>query len=881
MSKPKVRFGRGRAIRFLIPLFLMSGAASLVYETLWARQLHVVFGTSQLAIVTVLSAFMGGLALGSFAAARWAERTTRPLLTYAVLEAFIGVYALVFPWLVRAVTPVYLGFWSAFEPGPAAFGTFQFILLGILVLPPTLCMGATLPLLARFVTSDRTETGYQVGRLYGVNTLGAVLGTALAGFVLLPRFGLAATTWGTAAANGVLALLALALSRASEPVALVASEERGVSKLSPGRSGEGKRTGAEVAPKRDSYLGPLLLVAALAGFASLLCEIAWFRLLALTLGGSAYAFTIMLLAFLLGIGIGGWAGGRLADRDLARGGRRLVLGRLAGIQVGVGALCWFAMLLYGQLPFVYVWLFDRMGGTGWPFWFMQLAIALGIMILPTLFMGATFPYLVRAAAGRPDQISRPVGRLYGTNTLGALLGAAFGGLVMLPALNIQGTVVAAASVNIVASVLVAALAVTAGGRVRGAGFLGRMAAAAAVILLMFVFRPPWNPLLMASGLYKYVSDLEDRSREGVKEFVLTPFDLLFYDEGFSSVVTVALSHETGNIWLANNGKVDASTDSDLSTQILSAQLPLLMRPDAERVLVIGLASGISLGSVTLYDSPTVIDVVEIEPAVVVASHYFNGHNNQPLDDPRVRVIVNDARNHLMLTGDGTYDVVSSEPSNPWLTGVSSLFTKEFFELGKSKMTPDGVWAQWVQMYGLTSSDLKSIIATFGDVFHYVALFRIDEADLVVLGSDEPLPFTAASIVDVVQRNPRAQGDFARLDMRKSEEIVALYLFGEAAVAELGVGVTRNTDDNMVVEYSAPLHLHEETRIDNIEMLMELAVLPLDAVEGPGELKTLAVAYETYDWDPRRAIAAAAVGKELYPDDPDFEELLEGFLDDAD
>jgi spermidine synthase len=859
------RLSRERATLLLVPLFLLSGAASLVYETLWARQLHVLFGTSQLAITTVLAAFMGGLALGSFAAARWAERTARPLLGYAILEAFIGFYALIFPFLLRAVSPLYLGLWRAVEPGPAAFGTFQFVLLGVLLLPPTLCMGATLPLLARFVTSERAETGYQVGRLYGVNTLGAVLGTALAGFVLLPRLGLAATTWGTAAVNLVLALLAVALSRASEPIpaAEVAHAPAGAK----AKGGEDYR--------------PLLIVAALAGFASLLCEVAWFRLLSLTLGGSAYAFTIMLLAFLLGIGIGGWVGGRLADRDLARGGRKLVLGRLAGIQFAVGILCWSAMFAYGQLPFAFVWLFDRVGGSGALFWVAQVGLALAIMILPTLLMGATFPYLVRAAAGRPDRVSSPVGRLYGTNTIGALIGASLAGLVLLPALNIRGTVVAAASVNILAAVLVSAAAVATAGRVRDARFAAKMAGGAALIILMFLFRPPWNPLLMTSGMYQYVDDLEDRSRTGLIDSAVTPFELLHYDEGLSSVVAVARTRGSGNIWLSVNGKVDASTEADLETQVLLAHLPIVVRPDADNVLVIGFASGMTTGSIALYDSPTRIDAAEIEPAVIEASHYFDEHNNRPLDDPRVRVILNDARNHLMLVPDGTYDLVSSEPSNPWLSGVSNLFTRDFFELGKRKMSPGGVWAQWVQTYAMTPSNLKSVFASFADVFGFVAVFRIDDADLVILGSDAPLPFSADSIAEVVQRSPDAGMDLARLGMRKSEEIVALYLFGEEELRTLVGDVVRNTDDNMRVEYEAPLHLFEETRIQNIEMLMEAAVVPLNAIDGPEELKILAEAYSNYDWDLRRAIAAMAVGQELYPDDPEFVELLEEFTNDAD
>jgi len=870
---------RAPATRLLVPLFLLSGAASLVYEVLWARQLHVVFGTSQLAITTVLAAFMAGLALGSFGAARWAGRTTRPLLAYAVLEGFIGLYAVAFPWILRLATPVYLGFWQVVEPGPAAFGAFQFVLVGILLLPPTICMGAALPLLSRFVIQDRAETGYQVGRLYGVNTLGAVLGTGLAGFVLLPQLGLAAATWATAIANWILALAAAGLSRVSEPIPSVGEVSAGTK---PARTRPASKRSAKERdagePEPEWPLRPLLFVAAMAGFASLLCEVAWFRLLVLLLGGSTYAFTIMLLAFLLGIGVGGWVGGRSADATLRRGGRRLLLRRLAWIQIGVGVFSWVAMLLYGQLPFAYVWLYGAVEGAGALLWRTQLLLALAIMIVPTLLMGATFPYLVRAAAGSADEVSRPVGRIYGANTIGALAGAALGGLLLLPTLNIQGTVLTGVAINIAAALVAGGAATAVAGRVRGVGFVVSMAAAAIAILLVFTFRPPWDPILMASGMYRYVDVLEDRSRQGLIDFAVTPYDLLYYDEGVSSVVTVAENTVTGNIWLSNNGKIDASSQGDVVTQVLSAQLPMLLRPDAEKVLVIGLASGISLGSVTLHEQATVIDIVEIEPSVITASHYFDEYNKQPLADPRVRVHVNDARNHLLLAPDGTYDVVSSEPSNPWLSGVSNLFTLEFFELGKRKMAPDGVWSQWIQTYALTPDDVRSLLATFAAVFDHVRLFRVDSSDLIVLGSGAPLPLSAEGIVRAANRSRLVAADLASIGFTRGEDLLGLYMFDRARLLEMAGDAELNTDDNMLIEYSAPRHLYADTEGANSVMLIDAAEIPTGAVEGTAGLKNLAEAYDQHDWDLRRAIVTLHIARELDPDDPEIDSMLEDLLD---
>ena len=285
MNPELAEFRRERAIRWLVPLFLASGATSLVYETIWERQLHLIFGTSQVAVSTVLAAFMTGLALGGFGGARWADRISRPIRAYALLEAFIGLYALAFPWLVDLVKPVYMGFYHWADPTPAAFGTFQFVLLGAMLLPPTFCMGMTLPLLSRFATTTSEESGARIGRLYGANTIGAVMGTGLAGFYLLPTIGLQLTTAVTAAANVLLCLAALALSNSVDRLGTQPSE-----------------------PEVDATgwsLSTLGFVAMLAGFSSLLYEVAWFRLMALILGASAYAFSVMLFSFLLGIGSGG------------------------------------------------------------------------------------------------------------------------------------------------------------------------------------------------------------------------------------------------------------------------------------------------------------------------------------------------------------------------------------------------------------------------------------------------------------------------------------------------------------------------------------------------------------------------------------------------
>jgi spermidine synthase len=350
---------------------------------------------------------------------------------------------------------------------------------------------------------------------------------------------------------------------------------------------------------------------------------------------------------------------------------------------------------------------------------------------------------------------------------------------------------------------------------------------------------------------------------------VTPFTLLFYREGLSSVVTVG--REGTNLWLSNNGKVDASL-ADLDTQLLVAHLPFLFHPRAERILVIGLASGISTGSVTLHETATTIDVVEIEPAIVAASHEFDRYNHHPLDDPRVRLHINDGRNHLLLAAEGTYDLVSSEPSNPWLSGVSNLFTREFFTLGKRKLAPGGVWAQWVQTYSMSPDDLRSLLATFADVYANVRLFRVDESDLIMIGSDRALPTEAASLGETFRHPGPITEDLKTIGFTRVEDILGIYQFGRETILELAGDVERNTDDNMRIEYSAPLSLHADTQDANSEMLEERAEVTVDAVDGKEGLLALARAYAHSDPGWRRPFLVLEHATERFPGDPEIAAL---------
>jgi len=796
-----------RALIPLLALFFVSGGAGLLYEVLWMRRLTLVFGATQPAVATILASFMLGLAIGAAIGGRVADRRTDLLRIYGLLELGIAAYALVFPTLVRGGTRIYQGLFEAETVEYWSSQALHGVLMGGLVLLPTIAMGATLPLVVRWATDRLSTVGARGGVLYGFNTAGAVVGVWAAGFVLLPWLGVRGSELLGVFANatvGVVALIWAARTRSEAPAAVEDDREE--------RREEAELLDIEPDPDLDGDRGARFAamvpwVLGISGACSMIFEVAWTRFLALILGSSVYAFTLMLTAFLLGHASGALVSASRLDRPGHRPSRTLAIALL-----GAGTSAFATNHLFRFLPFWYVDAYGLIGGHDAGLWFVHGAIAILIMTPTTFFIGMLFPVGLRLAARTSGGVARDVARVYTANTLGAVVGSPLAGFVLIPVIGIQDAIRVAVLLQLATAAAVFASRASVVARRWG------MAAAVAVASLVLVAAPPWDPLLMSAGMYKYVSDLSDTSHEAVRNFAVSDYDLLFYEEGRTSVVTVARSVGSENIWLANNGKVDASSTVDMPTQVLLGRLPYLVRPDAKSTLVVGLASGVTAGSVAREPSLERIDVLEIEPAVIEASHFFDGVNGRPLDDPRVTAIGNDARNHLVLV-DEPYDVIINEPSNPWITGVSNLFTREYLELGKDRLTEGGVFVQWAQIYGMGTDDLRSLLATFADAFPHVLLFTtVTDADLILLGSEAPITPDLA----VVARRlaiPAIGEDLARIGVYEPHDVLPLLLLDRESILEVAADAPLNTDDNVRIEFSAPLHIHYSTQEKNSEILL--------------------------------------------------------------
>jgi spermidine synthase len=553
-------------------------------------------------------------------------------------------------------------------------------------------------------------------------------------------------------------------------------------------------------------------------------EVVWTRLLSLMIGSSVYAFAWMLVAFLFGHALGAGLGS-LAVRRIppllrrSTGGApdpspRFFLSILGGGLLLAALLAAGTHAAWPRLPFWFVHLYASLGASPDDVPWVQGIIALTIMAPATVGLGMLFPLAIAAVKVDSRFLARDVSAVYVANTMGAAFGAILAGFHVLPRLGIQGSLVAAALI-LSASAGVAWLGASRSpqGKLRGLG-AATLCAATTVVL-----RPSLDPLLMSAGMYQYVNRLPDFTDEAVRNHAISDARLLYWAEGTTSFVTVARSLGSGTVWLANNGKIDASTGLDMPTQVLIGHLPFIYRREARRALVVGLASGISAGSVTLQPALEHIDVLEIEPAILTAARYFDPWSHAPLDDPRVRVLANDARNHLELV-DGAYDIIINEPSNPWITGVSNLFTEEYLKLGRSRLAPGGAFLQWVQLYGMSTDDVKRLIRTFQSVFpHALAFSTVEDADLILLGSRAPLEAWPDDLAHHLGRAAIAE-DLARVGVREPMDLLTLLVMDEPTLRTFAGTGPLNTDDNVAIEFSAPRTLLRSTQEQNAMAILE-------------------------------------------------------------
>jgi spermidine synthase len=752
-----------------------SGAAALIYEVTWTRQLGLVMGHTVAAATAVLAAFMGGMAAGAVLAGRVAPRFTRvqSLYAYAALEGIIALFAIALPLELRWFeSPLAWAYRDG--DGGALFGGARLLSAIAAVAVPAIAMGATLPMVVRWRVSSAGDAGSETGCLYAANTGGAALGTAVTGFVLLPALGIAATTRVGIVLNVVAGAIAIALSRAT---AATVPEAASIDHQSARRR---PTATFALAPVRGGDAGAAVAAVAASGAASMLLQLAWTRVLALAIGPTTYAFSAMVTAFIAGIAIGAAAGSVLARRAVTATAPAAAL-------LVAGAAVLLAGIAGGRLPLVMA------GIVGAPdasfahvVWWQTLTIA-AVMLPMTVAVGAVWPLAVAISTRDADVAAADVGRLYGVNSAAAVAGALLTGLWLIPQWGLEVTI------RIAAIVLMA----SATGIVlrRGTSRIGRtvVAAGAVTVAATAVFLPRWDRALIASGAYKYAAYMPAEYREAI----LRAGRLVSYKEGAAATVTVRQAAGTRS--LAIDGKVDASDAGDMLTQKLLAHAPLLLHPQARRVGIIGLGSGITLASALTHPIERA-DVIEISPEVVAASAAFEHELRGALGDARTRVLVTDGRTHVRLSR-AQYDVLISEPSNPWMAGIAALFTREFFAAARSRLAPGGLMCQWAHTYDISDADLRSIVATFAAVFPHVQLWQVGDGDILLIGADDPLE----PRIDAARRPwPTAVAtDLHAVGVTSADVLLSLVAGETAALRQYGSGAVVQTDDRLGLEFSGP------------------------------------------------------------------------------
>ncbi|HEX3926620.1 MAG TPA: fused MFS/spermidine synthase [Gemmatimonadales bacterium] len=778
-----------RVLPFLPLLFIASGCAALIYEIVWFQMLQLIVGSSAISLGVVLGTFMGGMCLGSLLLPRFVSNREHPLLVYAKLEAGIGVFGL----LILFGLPYAGGLYIAIA-GLGMTGLFlRGVLCAICLLIPTMFMGATLPAMARWVEATPTGVSW-LGFFYGGNIAGAVFGSILAGFYLLRVYDSAVATYVAVAINVVVALAGLGLAR-----------------LTPH---QGQDVPAPAPPEAAIPSGawPVYVAIALSGFTALGAEVVWTRLLTLVLGGTVYAFSLILAAFLIGLGIGSAAGSFAAGTVKAP---RAVLGWCQLLLVA--AIAWGAWSLNSALPY---WPVDPSLSSSVGLTFQIDIVRCLWTILPAaLLWGASFPLALAAVADGQRDPGRMVAGVYAANTVGAILGAVLTSICFIAWFGTQG------SHRILIVLAAVAALITLVPVVVGSGALAwrarRMAWGAVAVVatgLVVVGIAPVSEMLIAYGRF-------------TASWLPNHATIIFHGEGMNSSMAVSRT-ANGVLNYHNAGKIQASSEpQDMRLQRMLGHMTTLLPAHPASVLVIGCGAGVTAGAVSVDPAVEHETIAEIEPLVPkVVSRYFSEHNFAVVDNPKVKVQIDDAR-HFVLTTDQKFDAVTSDPFDPWVRGAATLYTAEFFDLVKKHLNPGGVVTLFVQLYESSPETVKSEVGTFMEAFPNGLVFGNTENgkgyDLVLVGQLTPGPIDLTAI-DAKLGRPEysvVAQSLREIGINSAEDLFGTYTANGTQLKPWLADAQINRDRNLRLQYLAGFGLNMYRQAEIYDQMLQYRQYP--------------------------------------------------------
>ena len=751
-------------------IFIFSGASGLIYQVIWMRQLTLIFGSTVFATSTVLTAFMGGLALGSYYFGRKIDESSQsPLRMYAVLEAGIGGFCLVWPLILSVLGALYVLIHRNITSEFYTLSLIRFVLtFGVILIPSTL-MGGTLPVLTRFFVKRLEQLGTNIGVLYALNTFGAVIGTVAAGFFLLEAFGIRWTLGIGIAINFGVAAIAFVLAQRESRAETVSSQEENLVEAPEVLQSTNTESREPVANS-----GLVLWAIGISGFCALAYEVLWTRIMVFFLGSTTYAFATMLAAFLFGIALGSILLARWVDRI------KQPVTVFGVLQLGIGL---FALLLMPAFEELYgmTRAFQSTFGSSrfWAFFSCFL-----VMCLPTFLMGASFPLVTKIYTGSERQLGRSIGNVYSVNTVGSILGAFSAGFILIPLLGIRPSIVLTVALNTGIGCLLVLKSEqrteTGGALLQGISIGLPILNAGLAVILLFTLN---QPLFLKSAIFK-------TQRPGDT--------LVAYNEEVDATVTTLKDDEgVYRLYVDTNQAADASRWDSPSHRVI-AHLPLLLHPRPKRALVVGFGMGLTSHSITQHGVS--VDAIELSEGVIsAAQQHFTHVNGNVFANPRFNYKINDGRNHILMTKT-KYDMISTGIIHPLVSaGSSNIYTADFYRLCRRILSEDGIMCQWVPLHRLPEKHYKMIVRTFIEVFPHTTLWYKYTPDFVILiGTPEPLRVDYKNFITRAQIASIREGLAA--DDLDGMSLLDSFMMGPEAVRKyVGFGPV-HTDDRPRLEF---------------------------------------------------------------------------------
>jgi spermidine synthase len=793
-----------KRLLIVVLLFIFSGLASLVYQVVWFKQLSYFLGNTTYSQSVVLATFMGGLALGAWYWGKKADKFSNNLRLFAYLEIALALYCFFYNPIFNFTENQFIGLVKTLDlPSDSSLVLLlKLIVSSLTMLLPTFLMGGTLPVLVRFLNNQSSLVGTNVAVLYFVNSLGAVLGTVLAGFFLLQYFGLKGSIYIGATLELAVGVLALSVSRtfsSAEP-----RSERINAKVKRDKEVESSQ---ELISEKQFKI--ILWMAALTGLCSMIYEVAWLRILIPILSSSTYSFTIILTVFITGITLGSYLVYKYQNKI------KRAMRFVAYCQIGIVLSILLSLPLYERVPFT-IWSVvsnsDFIQTSYNSYLVLQFILIFFLMIIPTIFMGMTLPILSRIAIRRISDSGQTIGRIFALNTLGTVVGSIGAGLVLIPTIGIRNTITLALLINI----LIAYFAISNGAMLtkNTKRILTISTALASVVYLTTVNQENWAHAIMISDIPRKIN--RDDPPESYKEF----FDysqnankIKFYKEGVGGTIVVGQYGE--EFFLVTNGKGDANSVSDLRTQVSLGLTPVTLHPSPDSIFVIGFGAGTTIGHAASHPAVKYADVAEISAEVVEASSFFEIINNKPLSNSKVNVIRDDGVSALRLSNK-KYDIIISQPSNPWSAGVGNLFTDEFFRDCKEHLRPSGMVAQWFSLYEMDDKSLRLILRTALQQFQHVSLWHIGKSDILLICTEHEQNFDLAQIQSSFDK---VRGGFEKIDIYSVSAFLSQQLTADMTTIKQYAGKGKiNTENHPYLELWAPKAYYLNTRPTQFEVL---------------------------------------------------------------